>query len=85
MGCLHRGLEDGSARHGPRITPVLLHGLVYFTNDEGQVNVIEPSTEFDCVARYEMGEPCYASPAISDGQVFLRGFQHLFCLGKRVE
>jgi hypothetical protein len=23
-----------------------------------------------------------ASPAISNGQVFLRGFQHLFCIGK---
>ena len=38
---------------------------------------------FDRVATYELGEACYASPAISDGQVFLRGFQHLFCMGQR--
>ncbi len=64
-------------------SPVLLKGLVFFINDDGQVNVIKPGPEFDRVARYELGESCYASPAISDGQVFLRGFKHLFCLGQR--
>jgi len=62
-------------------SPVLIDGLVYLINDDGQVNVIKPGTSFERVARYEMGEPCYASPAISDGQVFLRGFEHLFCIG----
>lgn len=66
-------------------SPVLINGLVYFINDDGQVNVIRPGTKFDRVAKYEMGEPCYASPAISDGQVFLRGFQHLFCIGKSAD
>ena len=66
-------------------SPVLVGGLVFFINDDGEVNVIKPGTTFDRVAKYELGEPCYASPAISDGQVFLRGFQHLFCIGKPVE
>jgi outer membrane protein assembly factor BamB len=66
-------------------SPVLIDGLVYFINDDGQVNVIKPGREFARVARYELGEPCYASPAISDGQVFLRGFEHLYCLGKATE
>ena len=62
-------------------SPVLIDGLVYLINDDGQVNVIRPGTTFQRVARYEMGERCYASPAISDGQVFLRGFEHLFSIG----
>ena len=49
------------------------------------VNVIEPGMEFERVAKYELGESCYASPAISDGQVYLRGFRHLFCFGKKVD
>ena len=65
-------------------SPVLIAGLVYFINDDGQINVIRPGAKFDRVAQYELGEPCYASPAISDGQVFLRGFKHLFCIGSRV-
>jgi len=47
--------------------------------------VIRPGAEFDRVAKCDLGESCYASPAISDGQVFLRGFEHLFCFGKRID
>ena len=64
---------------------MLIDGLVYFINDDGQVNVIKPGRKVARVARYELGEPCYASPAISDGQIFLRGFEHLYCLGKATE
>jgi len=62
-------------------SPVLINGLVYLINDDGQINVIKPGPEFQRVATFELGESCYASPAISEGQVFLRGFQHLYCLG----
>jgi len=64
-------------------SPVLVDGLVFFINDDGQVNVIKPGREFERVATYELGEPCYASPAISDGRIYLRGFEHLFCIGSR--
>jgi outer membrane protein assembly factor BamB len=63
-------------------SPVLVGGLVCFINDDGVINVVKPGPAFDRVAQYELGEACYASPAISDGQVFLRGFKHLFCLGR---
>ncbi|MHC4535972.1 MAG: PQQ-binding-like beta-propeller repeat protein [Planctomycetota bacterium] len=64
-------------------SPVLVEGRVFFINDNGQVNVIKPGVEFERIAQYELGEMCYASPAISDGQVFIRGFKHLFCFGRR--
>ena len=64
-------------------SPVLVGGLVYFINDDGVVNVIKPGDQFDRVAQSQLGEACYASPAISDGQVFLRGFKHLFCIGRK--
>jgi len=63
-------------------SPVSIDGLIYFINDEGAINVIRPGASFDLVARYELGESCYASPAISESQVFLRGFNHLFCIGR---
>jgi hypothetical protein len=63
-------------------SPVLIDGLCYFINDEGTINVIQPGKTFDRAAKYELGEKCYASPAISDGQVFIRGFEHMFCIGK---
>ena len=75
--------EQKLGRH--HASPVLLRGLAFFINDQGQVNVIRPGAAFDRVAQYELGESCYASPALSDGQVFLRGFQHLFCIGQRTK
>jgi outer membrane protein assembly factor BamB len=64
-------------------SPVLLDGLVFFVNDDGQVNIVKPGPSFERVAQYELSEPCYASPAISDGQVFLRTFHHLLCLARK--
>jgi hypothetical protein len=29
-----------------------------------------------------MGEKMNASPAISNGKIYIRGYQHLFCIGK---
>ncbi|MHC4119254.1 MAG: PQQ-binding-like beta-propeller repeat protein [Planctomycetota bacterium] len=66
-------------------SPVLADGLVFLINDNGQVNVIKPGVRFERVAKYELGQSCYASPAISEGQVFVRGFQHLFCFGRKVD
>lgn len=57
-------------------------GLVYFLNDNGQMNVVRPGPDFDRVARNELGERCFASPAISHGQMFIRSDRHLFCIGQ---
>lgn len=56
-------------------------GLVYFLNDRGVMNVVKPGPEFDRVAQNDIGEKCFASPAISGGRIFLRGENHLFCIG----
>jgi outer membrane protein assembly factor BamB len=75
--------QEKLGRH--HASPVLVGGLVFFINDDGQVNVVKPGTTFERVGQYELGEPCYASPAISDGQVFLRGFRNLCCIGRKTE
>jgi outer membrane protein assembly factor BamB len=62
---------------------VSANGLVYFLNDNGVMNVVRPGREFVRVAQNEIGEKTFASPAISQGQIFLRGDKHLFCIGSR--
>jgi len=61
---------------------VSAQGLVYFLNDDGVMNVVRPGTEFTRVARNELGEKTFASPAISRGQIFLRGDKSLYCIGR---
>ena len=62
---------------------VSANGLVYFLNDNGVTHVVRPGPAYDLVARNELGERTFASPAISDGRLLLRGDRHLFCLGKK--
>ena len=62
---------------------VLADGLVYFLNDKGETNVVRPGPVFDLVAKNDLGERCFASPAVSGGQVFLRTEKSLWCIGKR--
>jgi hypothetical protein len=58
------------------------NGLVYFLNDDGVMNVVRPGPEFVRAAKNELPEKFFASPALSQGQMFLRGDKHLFCIGK---
>ena len=60
---------------------VSAEGRVYFLNDNGVMNVVQPGPRFERVAQNELGEKTFASPAISQGQLFLRGDKHLFCIG----
>ena len=58
-------------------------GLVYFLSDAGVIRVVRPGAQFELIAENSIGHRCYASPAISDGQIFLRSEKHLSCIGKR--
>jgi outer membrane protein assembly factor BamB len=60
---------------------VLANGLVYMPNDNGVITVIKPGEKFEFVSKNPIGEKMYASPAISNGKIYLRSFQHLFCIG----
>jgi hypothetical protein len=60
---------------------VSAEGRIYFLNDKGVMNVVKAGPECVRVAQNDLGEKCFASPAISHGQLFLRGEQHLFCIG----
>jgi outer membrane protein assembly factor BamB len=59
---------------------VTANGLAYFLADDGIMKVVRPGAELDVVAENDLGEYCFASPAISNGQMFLRGEKHLYCI-----
>jgi outer membrane protein assembly factor BamB len=62
-------------------SPVSAQGLVYFLNDDGVALVVKAGAKYELIVRNELGEKTYASPAISEGQIFLRSFKHLYCIG----
>jgi outer membrane protein assembly factor BamB len=63
-------------------SPVSAGGNLYFLDDDGSTFVIKAGPKFELVNRNALGEECYASPAISRGQIFIRALQHLYCIGQ---
>ncbi len=72
-------------RIGPHYSASLVkaNGLVYFLSDQGIMTIVRPGKELEIVAENKLGEYCFASPAISDGRIFLRGEKHLYCIAVR--
>jgi outer membrane protein assembly factor BamB len=64
-------------------SPVFAAGRIYFLNEAGKMTVIEAGPEFKVLAENEVGQPCQASPAFSEGQIFLRTDKRLLCIGSR--
>ena len=55
------------------------------TSDSGTVFVIAAKPEFELIATNDMtfdSSGFGATPAISDGQLFLRSHTHLYCIAK---
>jgi hypothetical protein len=58
------------------------NGLAYLLADDGTMKVVKPGPVLQVVAENRLEEYCYASPAIAHDQLFIRGENHLFCIGK---
>ena len=59
------------------------NGLAYFIADDGITKIVKPGPELNVVYENQLGEYTFASPAVSDGQLFIRGEKHLFAIGSR--
>ncbi|GBD35232.1 Outer membrane protein assembly factor BamB [bacterium HR36] len=60
-------------------SPVLAGDRIYAVNEEGEVFVWAASPVFRLLGRGRLGEQVFATPAIADGRLFIRGRRHLFC------
>ena len=64
-------------------SPVLADGKIYVTNEDGLTTVVKAGPKFEVLAENALNDYCLSSPAISDGQIFIRTAQHLYCIGKK--
>ncbi|HIF33425.1 MAG: PQQ-binding-like beta-propeller repeat protein [Pirellulaceae bacterium] len=67
-------------------SPVSAGGLIYVCDENGIVSVVKAGEQFELIARNSVGaaksEVFRSSPAVSQGQLFLRSTNRLFCIGK---
>jgi outer membrane protein assembly factor BamB len=62
-------------------SPVAYEGRVLLTSEDGETFIIKAGPKHEVLATNSIGEPVYASPAIADGRIFIRGEKNLFAIG----
>jgi outer membrane protein assembly factor BamB len=62
---------------------VLADEKIYVTNEEGLTTVVRAGPKFEVLAENPLNDYCLSSPAISDGQIFIRTATNLYCIGKK--
>ena len=64
-------------------SPVLVDGKLYVTSEnEGLTSVFNAGPKFEVVAENPLDDYCLASPAVSNGQIFIRTDKFLWAIGK---
>jgi outer membrane protein assembly factor BamB len=69
--------------HGFSASPVATDGKIYLAGEDGLVFVIEAGKTLKLAGTHTVGEPLMATPALSDGVMYLRGSRHLFAVGNK--
>jgi outer membrane protein assembly factor BamB len=64
-------------------SPVLIDGKIFAASQEGDVFIFAAAPTYQLVAKNTIGERFVATPAVADGRLYLRGQNHLFCIGKK--
>jgi outer membrane protein assembly factor BamB len=62
---------------------VSAEGRVLFISDKGDARFVKPGEQYQMLAESPLQEKVFASPALSEGQIFVRGDKSLMCLGER--
>ena len=66
-----------------RSTPVAADGKIYLVGRKGTVFVLEAGREIKVLSKIALREQTTASPAISNGRVYIRTFKHLYAFGAK--
>jgi outer membrane protein assembly factor BamB len=62
-------------------SPVAFEDKVLITSDEGETFVVKAGPKHEIIGTNSVGEAVFASPAIADGKIFIRGVNNLFAIG----
>jgi outer membrane protein assembly factor BamB len=69
--------------NGFSASPVAADDKIYLSSEDGDVLVIAAGPTFKHLATNPMGESLMATPALSEGVMYLRSARHLFAIGRK--
>jgi outer membrane protein assembly factor BamB len=75
--------ERLGAQGGYTASPVAADGKIYFPSEESGIQVVRAGPKFEVIVSNPLGDTCMATPAISDGMIFVRTQHYLLGLGRK--
>jgi outer membrane protein assembly factor BamB len=64
-------------------SPVFADGKLYFPSEDGDIFVVKAGAKYELLATNPMGEVLMATPAISNGTIFVRGEHSVFAIRQK--
>jgi outer membrane protein assembly factor BamB len=61
-------------------SPIAFDGKLLLTSEDGETFVIKAGPVHEVLGKNSVGEAVYASPAVAQGTIFIRGAKHLFAI-----
>jgi outer membrane protein assembly factor BamB len=62
-------------------SPVAFEGKILLTSEDGDTFIVRAGPKHEILGTNSVGEPVYASPAIADRKIFIRGERNIYCIG----
>jgi outer membrane protein assembly factor BamB len=71
---------DHEFEYGFYSSPILNGNLVYLLDTSGVMHIFGAEKEFKSVSESPLGEKTVSTPAFSEGKIFIRGNENLYCI-----
>ena len=68
---------------GYSASPIAADGKIYLSSEDGDMLVVEAGPTFKHLATNAMNETLMATPALSEGGMYVRGANGLFAVGRQ--
>ncbi len=62
-------------------SPVAYDSKILLISEDGEAFIIKAGPRYEVLATNSLEEPVYASPAVAQGFLFIRGEKNLYCIG----
>ncbi|MCP4451979.1 MAG: hypothetical protein GY809_10985 [Planctomycetes bacterium] len=65
-------------------SPSLVGDVLYVLDEDGIMTRarVSDTMAVEVLGTHPLGERCLATPAFAEGRIFIRGVEHLWCIGK---
>ena len=62
-------------------SPVAADGKLFLASVEGKMTILKAGAQWEVLGVTDLGEEIHATPALSDGRIYVRTHNALYCFG----